>query len=267
MFDLSVIANWSQIISVIVAVIIGLASYQQGRRARRRPTLTYAPDTIFSPFVINADNFLENELEIRYKGKAIQNLRFLQISLINTSSVAIRKSHIVEPIAFIFESGSQLLTVPQVVTCDPPNLRADFVLGAANVVSLHLELFNPGDKLTVKFVWSGSWSEPEVSARIEGITGIDRVEHDELTVNVAFRYLSHVFLSVILLGIAFAVLVASRTGQVVILGLQIPLDSLAFGISLGAMLSWLLGVLLQRIRLRRAIMQRRPGLQVRRDMS
>ncbi|MDX1523308.1 MAG: hypothetical protein R3264_16910, partial [Anaerolineae bacterium] len=224
MFDLSVLANWSQIISLIVAAIAVVVAIRQNRLGKNKPALTYIPSHLSSPTLIHAGRTLESELEIRYKGRKIQDLRVMQITLKNTTGIPIRKNHIVKPISFTFESGSELLTHPKIDNSFPSDLHVDFTINAPNMACLNFELFNPDDELTVEFVWSGPRAEPKVSARIEGIIDVNRVERDELTADKVYLFLSQIFVTVILLGVIFGIPIALLTGSGLVSDVLNPKD-------------------------------------------
>lgn len=182
-------ADWAQIISVPVAIIALLISVWLSvwlyRRGRQRRTLACEFDPIMFPIEIKAGEALEGDLEIYYKGQAITSLFLVRAKLKNTGNMAIRKEHIVEPVTFTFGPDTELLRKPRVLEKKPENLEInwdfaeDFPGLRARAMSLDFDLLNPGEELTAEFMCTGRSTLPKVTARIEGISEIEKLEPEE----------------------------------------------------------------------------------------
>lgn len=180
--NLNLWASWAQIMSLPVAVIAVLVSVRLYRRGRQRRALACEFGSIVSPIEIRAGEALRGELEIRYKGQNVENLFIVRAKLKNIGNLPIRKSHVIEPVTFAFETSVELLREPEPVHKKPENLKIDWDFGEVdstskpNTVSLAFDLLNPGDELTAEFTCTGKSTFPKVVARIEGIEEIELLE-------------------------------------------------------------------------------------------
>jgi amino acid transporter len=178
--DLSLWASWAQIISLPVAIVAILVSLWVYLKSKPRPALAYQFDRILS--LIDAGPTFEGDIEIRYNGQAVENIFVVLARLKNVGNVAIRRSDIVEPVAFTFAPGIKLLRQPQCRDKTPKNLKVDWEIeemdpiSKTSRVSLDFDLLNPGDEFVVSFLCTGKHELPEVTARIEGITEMARIE-------------------------------------------------------------------------------------------
>jgi hypothetical protein len=180
--NLSMWASWAQIVSLPIALVAVLVSIWLYRRGRQRRALACEFGTIVSPIEIRAGEALRGELEIRYKGQNVENLFLVRAKLKNIGTLPIRKSHVIEPVTFAFETGVELLREPEPVHKKPENLKIDWDFGEVgstskpNRVSLTFDLLNPGDELAAEFTCTGKSTFPKVAARIEGIEEIELLE-------------------------------------------------------------------------------------------
>lgn len=186
MINLSTLANWAQMISIPVAIVAIAASIWIYRRSQRTRSLTCIFDPVSSLLEVRAGNALEGEIEIRYNKQAVENLFIVRASLKNTGNEAIRKSDVVEPVAFVFSPDAKLLREPQIIGKKPNNLSVDWKLHRTgrpprtNAASFNFELLNPNDELMVEFLCTGQSSIPEVTARIEGIARLEVIDPGEV---------------------------------------------------------------------------------------
>ena len=80
-------------------------------------------DSISSLVEIKAGEALEGDIEIRYKGKPVENLFSVRAKVRNTGNLAIRKSDILKSITFTFDPNAELLRQPEIVQKKPENLK------------------------------------------------------------------------------------------------------------------------------------------------
>jgi hypothetical protein len=138
------------------------------------------------PIEIKAGDALEGDIQIRYKGQAIENLFLVRVKLKNTGSVAIRKADIVEPVTFTFGPSAQFLRKPRVLYKNPDNLKVawdfseSFPAFTPRGMSLNFDLLNSGEELTAEFMCTGESTLPKVTARIEGISEIKLLDPEEM---------------------------------------------------------------------------------------
>lgn len=179
---LAMLASWAQIISVPLALIAILLSVWLYRRGKQTKRISCAFDDIVTPVEIRAGDALKGDIEIRYKGKLVDNLFVVRASLKNVGNAAIRKSDVIEPITFSFDPGTEIIKEPHIVRKAPGNLAISWSYDRHNVdnktesVNVGFDLLNPGDYFLVEFVCTGTSQIPSVLARIEGIGQIEIVD-------------------------------------------------------------------------------------------
>lgn len=178
MNDLNTLAAWANILAIpiaIVSIVISiLSSVWIYHRSKPKISLSCVIDPIEFPIEIKAGEALRGEIEIRYKKRAVKNLSILRAKVKNTGNSAIRKTHIVEEMAFIFPDDAELLRAPVIVSSKPENLRIDWKIeNPPNKVFMVFDLLNPGDEITIEFLCAGASTIPQVEARIEGLKAID----------------------------------------------------------------------------------------------
>jgi hypothetical protein len=191
---LTVLADWAQIIGLPVAIIAIVISVWLFLRGRQKRAVTCTFDSIASPVEVKAGEALKGDIEIRYKGKVVENLFIIRAYVKNAGNLAIRKSDVVEPIKFTFAENSELIRKPLVLDRRPSELSFDWAFGVTgspamvNSASLILDLLNPGDELAVEFVCTGNSQFPTVSARIEGVSEIDVLDPEEARMREVSRF-------------------------------------------------------------------------------
>jgi len=184
--NLNVLAAWAQIIAVPLAIIAILVSVYLYHRGRQRKALACEFHPIVSPIEIKAGKALQGDIEIRYKGQAVENLFLVRARLKNVGNLPIRRTDVIEHVAFTFEPDTELLREPRVVHKKPENLQINWCFpqfGAESrprVVELDFDLLNPGEELTAEFTCTGEIAIPKVTARIEGITEIELLDPEEM---------------------------------------------------------------------------------------
>lgn len=246
---LEIFANWAQIISLPVAVIALFVVMYQERRAKKKPTLTYIPCPISSPNFFWAGKTIESNIEIHYNEKIIKSLYVMQARLKNTSGKPVLKSQVVTPITFRFAPGVELLNLPQTLEEKPDDLGVSWYFdrgteqsSSLNVVSLDFELLNQDDELLAEFVWTGEWTEPKVTARIAGITRIERIEPEEVVARQIRASLMRAFVWIMTIAIALSLVTA-----------LFALPDIYVGFSAGFIFATILGYILGEIQRARSL--------------
>lgn len=245
--NLSELANWADVIAVVIALIGLLGLVWQERRFRERRALTCTFFPIAAPIHIRDTGMpLKRDIEIRYKGRDIQNLFIMQAKIKNTGNTPIRKSHIVRPLTFTFDPEAELLDQPRIVHTSPPDLEVGWVIrevgqdSKPNAVNLDFELLNQQDELLVEFVWVGQPIEPRISARIEGVRQIELLDPEELSAYRRITWFSYLLLFLLMLGL----------GWLIITILFNPSD-FVIGLFAGFVLAGVVGIILNQIRVQR----------------
>lgn len=183
---LTLLANWAQIIGLPVAIIAIAISVWFYRKGRQKRALSCTFDSVVSPVEIKAGEALKGDIEIRYKGKAVENLFVVRARLKNSGNSAILKSDVVDPIKLTFPEGAELIRHPIIVSRTPHELNVDWQFGVTgnpprvNSTSLIFDLLNPKDELSIEFICTGARGVPIITARIEGVSQVDVIGPDEL---------------------------------------------------------------------------------------
>jgi hypothetical protein len=203
--DLSLLANLANVIAVLVAIMGVVVMVWQSGRAMTKRRLGYEFYPIASPIHTGAKEAVEGDLEIRYKGRVIENLFILQIKLKNMGTSAIRGEHVSRPITFTFDAGTELLAQPRIVYTNPPDLKIALKSpkrvsdSIPKVVSIDFDLLNEDDQFSIEFVWTGPRTGPKISGHIESCT-IDPIDHGKPSGQVFSAMVVAFFLLVFGLG-------------------------------------------------------------------
>jgi len=185
MDDLTLAANWSQILSLLVAVIAIAVSVWLYRRSRKRRALACEFQSIEFPIEVKAGEAYGGDIEIRFRDNPIENLFLVRTRLKNTGNMPIRESEVIQPVTFEFDSDSEVL-LPTISDRRPENLRTHWRNGKISlnfdprVWPLNFDLLNPDDEVTAEFLCTGKVAIPKVAARIEGISEIGVLDPTEI---------------------------------------------------------------------------------------
>lgn len=187
MLDLTVFADWAQILSLPIAIVATLISIWLYFRSRQRRRIVCEFDPITFPVEIKAGEGLGGNIEIRYQGIPVDNLFLLRVKLRNAGNTPIRRQNIVKPMTFIFDPGTSLILPPQVVNKRPDNLTVAWSLPSSDQddsrprgFSMSFDLLNPGDEVMVEFLCTGNPVLPALTARIEGVKELEIVDPTEM---------------------------------------------------------------------------------------
>lgn len=183
---LNLLANWAQILALPLTIIVAAITVWYTRRGQQKRAISCTFDSVASPVEVKAGEALKGDIEIRYKGKPVENLFVVRAHLRNTGNSSIRKSDVLEPIKFTFAENAELIRQPIVVDRIPKELNFDWQFGMignpprVNSTSLIFDLLNPRDELTVEFICTGKSEIPKLTARIEGVSQVDTISPYEV---------------------------------------------------------------------------------------
>lgn len=170
-----------QFIGVLVAILLGffgvagfIITVKAYRQQNKRKELTYQVE-VDTPLV-SVDKTLKKEVEIRYRGNMVENVRLVLIKVWNSGSLAVRREDYVVPIEFEI-TGRQCLDTQ--VNCEPqeiirPEDLNDFLKLEPDYLKLSPVLLNPADKttpadtMTLKLLVSGRGKIKGTARIIEG---------------------------------------------------------------------------------------------------
>jgi len=212
--DLTLAANWSQILSCFVGavgVVLAALSLWLYLRSRQRRALACAFQLIEFPLEIEADERYKGDLEIRYKGEAIENLFLVRARLRNTGNQPILESEVVEPLIFVFDPGTTLLRTPIVVGRKPDNLKIEWedsklperFASFAGLWPFTFDLLNSGDEFTAEFLCTGEVASPKAKARIVGISEIGVLDPEEMRMREMVAGIRSIFFLIVVFVVAF----------------------------------------------------------------
>src|SRR6266568_876851 len=156
-----------QFLGVVVALIIGIPglfiSIRGLLQQRNLKRLDYE--------IINDTPILDvqqdSKVKIEVNDKQVRNLRLVFLKIRNTGNVPIKEEDFVEPLAFKFRSGAEVLDskIEEVI---PSNLKPSLTVDSQSVTLKPL-LLNPKDTIKLKMLLSGSNEKIEGEVRIAGI--------------------------------------------------------------------------------------------------
>jgi len=166
-FDFRTI-DWRAVSVFIAAVGVFLVFYFQWWRNRKR--LSY--EVLSDVFLISAEKEIEDEVEIRFKGYSVKNVRVLVIKLMNDGHQPIKKDDFEKSVDFIFP-GAKILTA-ETVKLHPDNLKTQMAYRDEKL-EIDPALFNRKDYIKFKVLLS-NFKTLKVDARIFGVSKVPEVQ-------------------------------------------------------------------------------------------
>lgn len=163
---------------VIVALLIGAAAISLTLWLRNRKALTY--DVISDVPIVTLrpgeTNGIAEDIEIRYKGTTVRDVRLIVVRIWNSGNVPIVPNDYVEPLSLTFRG--QLLA-SDVIDSTPPQLRRDLFAGGGvgpdtATVAFKQVLLNAGDSVSVQAVLTRFKGDVMLEGRIVGVSSIRR---------------------------------------------------------------------------------------------
>jgi hypothetical protein len=168
--DLSLLANWSQIIALPIAVLAIAMSVWLYVRSQQRRAISWEVYSRGGPIVINVGEALEGDIEIRYKGESIENLFIVQGELKVNGNMPIRRSHVIKPITFDFGSEAELLREPHFVAKEPEGVKASWRFDWKLLFRVGLDFQGDLEQKTLSPELRQKFEEQEISLSANDLT-------------------------------------------------------------------------------------------------
>jgi len=214
-------------ILTVIGILVGIAYV-------RRPRLAWGYTSV--P-LITVSPGAESELDVRYRGQAIQFAHVQRITVANVGAVAIPRSAWDSPIAVSYPQGKRVIAA-ELATVSPRSLGVELEWLAAEdgaMREFHVAplLLNPGDGFNVSLVVDAADSTlpvPEIAARIAGVRNLASFDGDSLP--LFLRLVRSTVTTVISMGLfaAFAFVVPQSVRDVGVTVVGVLLSVLAFSI-------------------------------------
>jgi hypothetical protein len=165
-FDFTTIDLRVVLAALAIIVAVGIAFYFQWWRNRKR--LSY--EILSNVLVVSAEEEVQDQVEIRYKGKLVTNVRLIVIKLINDGYQPIKKDDFQRSIKFVFAEAKVLSA--KKVKLHPENLDIATTY-FPNRVEVNPTLFNRKEYIQFKVLVSG-YTGMKIDARIIGVSSIQK---------------------------------------------------------------------------------------------
>lgn len=144
----------------------------QIRKTRRFKALSYSMRSKTKLLTLHDENI--GKLEIFFDGQPVFDAHIFEIEIRNTGNIPIISSDYEKPIEIVFAEKADILSAA-IVERVPENLELAFTLSEAST-KIKPALLNPNESFTLKFLLRDNSNDPEVSARIVGISEIRKTE-------------------------------------------------------------------------------------------
>lgn len=125
--------------------------------------------------LLSSKEKLEGKIKILYNNQVVQNVKFLEIKVLNTGNICIPSSDYERPLRFIFEAEANILTA-EIIKSKPESLTTTLNL-TQNEIIVQPILMNSKDYLVIKAIVS-NFSEEDVivDGRIKDVKDIKKQE-------------------------------------------------------------------------------------------
>lgn len=154
-----------QFVGVILAIIIPCVGYLI---QRNRKKLVY--EIVSRTRLVTKEEEIKGNLQIVFEGKPVEDVRLLEIKVINSGNVPIVSSDYERPVSLFLGDQARILTATVSETF-PQSLQAT-VEPKGQAVVLSPVLLNGGDSITLKMLISHLGRDIEVDGRIAGVKEI-----------------------------------------------------------------------------------------------
>jgi hypothetical protein len=158
---------------VILGIIATVAAVvYQIKKTRRSKSLSYFVRSKTKLLTLHDENV--GKLEIVFDGQPVLDAHIFVIEIRNTGNIPIISSDFEKPIEIVFAKKAEILSVA-IVERVPENLVLTFSFSEGST-QINPTLLNPNESFTLKFLLRDNSNDPEVSARIVGISEIRKTE-------------------------------------------------------------------------------------------
>lgn len=169
-----------QFVGVILAILVPLIGWWFGARKKEK-SLSYENPVILSLLFISEE--VRNRISIWYKGRIIENLYVIVVTLYNDGREPILPEEFIEPVRFLLPKGSNILSA-EVTDTTPPELKPRIKFSIEpEKITITPTLLNQNDAVTIKMLVENKntllepiqqHSELKVDARIVGVSKIPK---------------------------------------------------------------------------------------------
>ena len=160
----------------VIAAIISVVLFVRTQRKKRLQCIKYNPIPLFK-----VKETVKEKIKIFYGDKIVENLFLMEMKIINSGNVSIRKDDIVSPIQFQFDDKTNVIDW-SVINTKPKDIPANLVLlqNENNKVQCNFDLLNAKDELGLQFICTGKPTEITIHGRIEEVKEIKIVSEDAI---------------------------------------------------------------------------------------
>ena len=161
---------------VVITAIISLFLFVRTQRKKRLHCIKYSPTPLFT-----VKEAVKEKIKIFYGDKIAENLFLMEMKIVNSGNVSIRKEDIVNPVQFQFDDKTNVIDW-SVINTKPKDIPANLVLlpNENNKVQCDFDLLNARDELDLQFICTGKPTEISVHGRIEEVKEIKIVSEDAI---------------------------------------------------------------------------------------
>lgn len=150
------------IIACLTLVVTLIITYVQ----KHKKGLTY--EFISKAALLTTQEKIKGNLKIFFEGVEVDDVRLLEIKVLNSGNIAIPSNDYERPLKFTFPKDSKILTT-EVINCIPDNLIVEFEL-SDNSITFNPVLLNGKDSFNFKSIVSRFGDgEINVDARIKDV--------------------------------------------------------------------------------------------------
>lgn len=169
-------------IGVIIACVTLLITVIIYYFQKHKKGLSY--EILSKTSLLTSKEKLEGKIKILYNEQEVQNVKFLEIKILNTGNVGIPSSDYERPIRFIFDAEAKILTA-EIVKSEPDSLTTTLNI-TQNEIVIQPILMNSKDYLVIKAIVSNSEDEELiVDGRIKDVKSIKKQGESNMPIIIA----------------------------------------------------------------------------------
>lgn len=161
---LAAVDSWEVAAVVLALLAILVAAGVQWRQERKqRRSLGYE---VSDRTLVHVGREARDKVQVLYQGAEVSGVRLIQAVVRNTGRVPIPRADFDRPIVLRPSAGIEFLPSTLTVVGDPVGMRPD-ASATEGTIEIQPVLLNPGDRLTIGILGSGSFADQTVDQAVD----------------------------------------------------------------------------------------------------
>jgi hypothetical protein len=178
--------DYDYIIGHLLEIIIIVAAFVIFFLQIRKKTLTYT--VLTNSGLVPVSKEVKSDIQIRYKGKLVPEVRLVEIRIKNSGSLPIKPGDYIEPLRIQLPNSKILSS--EVRDAHSVGAYIETKLSNQSEIALSKTLLNPTDFFDVKILFADGADDLSVVGRIVGVTKIQNLTGREVNYYILLSFVA-----------------------------------------------------------------------------